>query len=67
MVVVRDQVPVVDDDKPVKLVVKKPHDADIQEDGTVEWTFEMPPGELQKGELEWDVIVEGGEGIVSLT
>lgn len=67
VVVVRDQVPVVDDDKPVKLVVKKPHDADVQEDGTVEWTFEMPPGELQKGELEWDVIVEGGEGIVSLT
>lgn len=69
VVVVRDQVPVVDDDKSasLKLVVKKPRNADIQEDGTVEWTFEMHPGELRKAELEWDVIVEGSEGVISLT
>lgn len=69
VVVVRDQVPVVDDDKstPLKLVVKKPRNADIQEDGTVEWTFEMHPGELRKAELEWDVIVDGSEGVISLT
>jgi hypothetical protein len=71
VVVVRDQVPVVDEEKPVRMTVKKPveveGEVEIKEGGKVEWRYELEAGEVRKGELEWEVVVESGEGVVNLS
>lgn len=79
-VVVRDQVPVVEEasvkDRKMELVVAEPErpdgdgavDVARKEGGEVEWRFELKPAEKRREKLEWKVVVEKGEeGVVSLS
>ncbi|KAF8544402.1 hypothetical protein BDD12DRAFT_801322 [Trichophaea hybrida] len=71
VVVARDQVPVVDEERPVAMTVTKPDEkkgeVEIKEGGKVEWRYTLEAGEERKGELEWEVVVENGTGVETLS
>ncbi|KAF8244435.1 hypothetical protein K440DRAFT_663469 [Wilcoxina mikolae CBS 423.85] len=71
VVVVRDQVPVVDEERPVTMTIKKPDEekgeVEIKEGGMVEWRYTLEAGEVRKGELEWEIVVENGTGVETLS
>ena len=77
-VTVKDQIPTIDPElaTKLKLTIRKPigfsgagekNDIKIKESGEVEWDIRLKPGESRREELEWDVVMEKIDDLVSLS